>query len=121
LVKVSKPLLKILQIQLFMASILGLPLFFQSRQHRGHFIGFNGSGCPGIVHFVRELVASEEWFDRYRKDFKGRDWKILYYAIVVDRDFRIGRGLKSADFFRFSSGSILQSSAVAVSNKDRER
>ena len=28
MVKVSKPLLKILQIQLFMASILGLPLFF---------------------------------------------------------------------------------------------
>jgi len=28
LVKVSKPLLKILQIQIFMASILGLPLFF---------------------------------------------------------------------------------------------
>ena len=28
MVKVSKPLLKILQIQIFMASILGLPLFF---------------------------------------------------------------------------------------------
>ena len=28
MVKISKPLLKILQIQIFMASILGLPLFF---------------------------------------------------------------------------------------------
>ena len=84
-------------------------------------MGFNGGGCPRIVHFVRELVASGDRFDRDRKGFKGRDWKILYYAILVDRDFRIGRGLKSVDFFRFSSGSILQSSAVAVSNKDQER
>ena len=75
-------------------------------------LGFNGGGCSGSVHFVRELVASGEWFDRDRKGFKGRDWKILYHAILVDWDFRNGRGLKSDDFFHFSSGSLLQSSAT---------